>query len=197
MYQCIFTYLHIYIYSKGRVEIFLAFVRNIWISWWSGPCSWCTWRAPCPCPPCCWCWWPWYPGVGLLRSDTLGYWVRQPGSQWVLTNSRFGGLEGGKPSTVSLECDNLCNNLFHTVKAINSVHYPIYLSQIMLRHQEVPIHQITQLGIISCVYKYILSLLIISNEFHDRHLVLVEDVNVLLDICQNKFSKNRRNKNNQ
>ena len=98
---------------------------------------------------------------------------------------------------MSLECDNLCNNLFHTVKAINSVHYPIYLSQIMLRHQEVPIHQITQLGIISCVYKYILSLLIISNEFHDRHLVLVEDVNVLLDICQNKFSKNRRNKNNQ
>ena len=32
--------------------------------------------------------------------------------------------------------------------------YPIYLSQIMLRHQEVPIHQITQLGIISVVYKY-------------------------------------------
>ena len=34
------------------------------------------------------------------------------------------------------------------------MHYPIYLSQIMLRHQEVPIHQITQLGIISGVYKY-------------------------------------------
>ena len=69
----------------------------------------------------------------------------------------------------------------------------------MLRHQELPIHQITQIGTISSFFLSIniLSLLIISNEFHDRHLVLVEDVNVLLDICQNKFSKNRRTKNHQ
>ena len=79
------------------------------------------------------------------------------------------------------------------------MHYPIYLSQIMLHHQELPIHQIKQIGTISSFYlsKNILSLLIISNEFHDSHLVLVEDVNVLLDICQNQFSKNKRNKTHQ
>ena len=33
-------------------------------------------------------------------------------------------------------------------------------------------------------------ILLIINEFHDRHLVLVEEINMLLDICQNELSKN-------
>ena len=36
----------------------------------------------------------------------------------------------------------------------------------------------------------LIHILLIINEFHDRHLVLVEEINMLLDICQNELSKN-------
>ena len=77
------------------------------------------------------------------------------------------------------------------------MHYPrsILLSEIM-HLPELPISHtnrdisVNVALVVSMKSINILSLLIISNEFHDRHLMLVEDVNVLLNIRQNYLSKN-------
>ena len=87
----------------------------------------------------------------------------------------------------------MCNNLFHAVKAINFIDYPLNSCQIMHKIGSFPFITLIHRDI-SCVAINISSLLIISNEFHDRHLMLVEDVNVLLDICQDQLSKNSRHK---
>ena len=71
--------------------------------------------------------------------------------------------------------------------------YPLNSCQIMHNIGSFPFITLIHRDI-SCVAINISSLLIISNEFHDRHLMLVEDVNVLLDICQDQLSKNSRHK---
>ena len=71
--------------------------------------------------------------------------------------------------------------------------YPLNSCQIMRHIGSFPFITQIETFLVRGYYKYLI-LLIISNEFHDRHLMLVEDVNVLLDICQDQLSKNSRHK---